>query len=434
MSHDQLLHRHSDLPASTRVPSLRLCLPVAGKLALLISVILAVALRGDPAADSLFEAVSKDDLQAVQALLDQKADIDARNQKGRTPLMMAVISGRADMVKLLLDSGADVSARDGNGATASTAKMLAQKLGADDLIRLMNESAMAGDPQRAFLAALKRGDIEGMRCALDRGADVNRPIFRGETPLMKAASMGWSDQSVLKFLLDKGATVNASDDSGKTAYDYADLPGKPTNGGAQSLLLERGIITKPLGAKQLNESLRRAVEDGDADMVKALLNRKADPNFIGQYGHHPPVMEAASARRVDIVKLLLGHGADPDQVEVGIPQRTALVVAAELGDIETVTALIAKGANVNARAVERRTPLMFAAGAGQLEVVKLFLEKGADPNAKTEDGRTALSFADGTKRTEVERFLRDPASNGQLSSDEAALLRDGSSLPKGQTR
>ena len=58
-----------------------------------------------------------------------------------------------------------------------------------------------------------------------------------------------------------------------------------------------------------------------------------------------------------------------------------------------VQALIAKGADVNAKAGDGRTALIQASEIGHLDVVRALLAKGADVNAKTNDGRTALTAA-----------------------------------------
>jgi ankyrin repeat protein len=73
----------------------------------------------------------------------------------------------------------------------------------------------------------------------------------------------------------------------------------------------------------------------------------------------------------------------------------ALVEAATKGDLAAVQALLAKGANVNARDNHGKTPLMVAAFQGHVSVVKSLLAKGADINAKDSlDGSTALSWAE----------------------------------------
>ena len=70
---------------------------------------------GDPNGGSfpnfsyLHGAVLNDDYNDVILLLDAGADINIRNNDGRTPLMMAVTNYNKDIVKLLIDRGADVN-------------------------------------------------------------------------------------------------------------------------------------------------------------------------------------------------------------------------------------------------------------------------------------------------------------------------------------
>ncbi|NIM06561.1 MAG: ankyrin repeat domain-containing protein, partial [Deltaproteobacteria bacterium] len=49
---------------------------------------------------------------------DRGADIDARDNDGKSALIMAALMGHADSVKLLLEKGADVNAHDNGGRTA----------------------------------------------------------------------------------------------------------------------------------------------------------------------------------------------------------------------------------------------------------------------------------------------------------------------------
>lgn len=73
---------------------------------------------------------------------------------------------------------------------------------------------------------------------------------------------------------------------------------------------------------------------------------------------------------------------------------TALMRGAARGDIATVTAQVAGGADVNGAHLELRlTPLMFAAYGGHDAVVRLLLEKGATPNLKDANGASAADWA-----------------------------------------
>ncbi len=66
---------------------------------------------------ALRQAAALGDLPRLRALLAQRAAIDSRDPSGRSPLMLAVLYGRADAVDLLLATGADANAADANGTT-----------------------------------------------------------------------------------------------------------------------------------------------------------------------------------------------------------------------------------------------------------------------------------------------------------------------------
>ena len=80
--------------------------------------------------------------------------------------------------------------------------------------------------------------------------------------------------------------------------------------------------------------------------------------------------------------------------------------AARQGDAAAVTALLDKGAEVNARFRYGTTALFKAAERGNTEVVKILLSRGADANVKdTFYGATAMTWALSNKHVEVVRFL-----------------------------
>ena len=74
------------------------------------------------------------------------------------------------------------------------------------------------------------------------------------------------------------------------------------------------------------------------------------------------------------------------------------MVAAACGHLAMVQALLAKGAEVNAKTPGGWTALMNAAEGGHLAVVQALLDKGADVNAKTPNGWSALMWAAGSGR------------------------------------
>jgi len=75
--------------------------------------------RGIPYSnEAFFKAVDEGDRELVASFIKAGIDINAKEEDGRTPLLMAAEKGDAGMAALLADNGADVNARDGDGYTA----------------------------------------------------------------------------------------------------------------------------------------------------------------------------------------------------------------------------------------------------------------------------------------------------------------------------
>ena len=107
----------------------------------------------------------------------------------------------------------------------------------------------------------------------------------------------------------------------------------------------------------------------------------------------------------ELVKILLEAGADVEAV--GTFDRTPLARACDGNAVEIMQILLDKGADINKkRAVDGGTVLMSAAANGRTEAVKLLLKKGADVNIKDGRGFTALTYAKIWKRKDVIDLLR----------------------------
>ena len=155
----------------------------------------------------------------ILGLLDEGASIETRDSRGRTPLIVAAQLGDARLVDALLQRGADANAlMDGGNAV-----YFALVSGRDDIeTRLMASGArVPTDPQVVYYL-LRRPAANRLRVLslmLRHGMSPDARTRSGATPLMMAAEI--ADLPMVRFLLQKGANVNAKDQAGETAADYA---------------------------------------------------------------------------------------------------------------------------------------------------------------------------------------------------------------------
>lgn len=101
-------------------------------------------------------------------------------------------------------------------------------------------------------------------------------------------------------------------------------------------------------------------------------------------------MTAARAGQVPVIRVLAAAGASLEIRDRRSTGWTALIHAIHKDRTEAVQALLAAGADANARCEGGTTPLMFAAAYGNTGIVRSLLDEGADPRVVAEGGVSAL--------------------------------------------
>ncbi len=200
-----------------------------------------------------------------------------------------------------------------------------------------------------------------------------------DADMMNAVKAG--DLNAVKILLaEKPSLVNAIDGDGNSAILIATYWGKRDV--AEALLAH---------APKLN--VFEAAAAGQLSFVKQQI--EDNPALIHAWSHDgfTPLHLAVFFGRRDVAEFLLTRNPDVNAVARNPIKVTPLHSAAAGNQYGICEALIAHGADVNARQEGGFTPLHSAAQNGNLELVDLLLKHGADPHAKTDAGKTARDFA-----------------------------------------
>jgi len=385
------------------------------------------------AADTrLVDAAKDDNFAGVQAALKQGADVNQQQPDGATALQWAAYVDDKAMVDALLKAGAKVNLANELGVTPL---MLACENGSSAIVDVLlkagaDPNAKAGSGESAVLIAARVGNPDVMKALLAHNGDANvKQGDQGQTALMWAVAERHPD--IAEILIDHGVDVHARTALppavGGNAVDNAGRYVKPLSNGFTPLLF--------------------AARVGDLESAKILLAAGADANEMTADGLSALSLETVRAHR-ELAMFLLDHGANPN---ADAPGYTALhwaagtweseltvraitterengewrtVAGLKEGKVELVRALLAHGADPNARMkkaparagtsknpqlleLKGATPLILAAMAGDTAVMHALVEGGADPKLETTDNGTVLMAAAGLGHVQGEDLITD---------------------------
>jgi ankyrin repeat protein len=352
--------------------------------------------------------VKQEDVEAVRAMLKQRASVNTTERDGFSALHWAAQRNNLQLVNLLLDAGADPRATSRyhvsplylaalNGSAAIVERLL--DAGADP-------NGTAHEGQTMLMTAALTGKPDAVRRLLTRGARVDeREPYRGQTALMWASSEG--NAAAAEILVEAGADVNAKSTGGFTPFLFAV---RNAHLETARTLLAHGANVNDV-APDGTTALGMATVNAYFELAAALLDAGADPNMPDPRGS--PLHTVAWLRKPG-ADGAAGVGNTPQ----GTPVPTGRVTALELAE-----KLLRHGANPNARVDWREptfgkeggtarnppnirlgrhllsyigaTPFYVAAKNGDAPLMRLLREHGADPTMPTRAGITPLMVAAG---------------------------------------
>jgi ankyrin repeat protein len=194
----------------------------------------------------LLSAVMNKDIDAVQIrdLLSDGADIDARDEAGRTALLIATHGSRIDIAKALIEAGADVNAKD---RINDSPYLYAGAHGYLEILKMtLAHGADLKSTNRyggtALIPASERGHVDTVRTLIEAGVDVDHINNLGWTALLEAIILsdgGERHQQIVGLLVKAGADINLADRDGVRPLQHARSRGY---GEIEAILVAAGAI------------------------------------------------------------------------------------------------------------------------------------------------------------------------------------------------
>jgi ankyrin repeat protein len=389
----------------------------------------------------LVEAARSQDQSKVRAVLDRKADVNARSEDGSTALLWAAHWNDQKTAELLVRARADANIANDFGMTPLSQACTNGSAAVVDLLLQAgaNPNTAIGTGETPLMTCAGTGNVDAVRMLLARGADVNaKEPSQNQSALMWAAAERHPD--VVRLLVEAGANLQAHTKKGFTALHFAAREGDLDTTRA---LLAAGVNVnvlaqpdEPLDSARGKAEASAPVSGGRSSSGAA--NAAASPRGPAYQATlssgSTPLLVATVRGHVPLALFLLEQGADPNVLDAGftplhwasgeweggisnqvygfsdamsgIPNRQAKV--------QLVKALLAHSADPNARMTRRppgfaglgggyedapgATAFLLASAAADLEMMRLLVSGGADPTLVTDAKTTPVMAASGLNR------------------------------------
>jgi quinoprotein dehydrogenase-associated probable ABC transporter substrate-binding protein len=238
--------------------------------------------------------------------------------------------------------------------------------------------AAGADLNQELGNAVNANDAERVKFLIGKGADVNAADSQGFKPLHIASRQ--RHEELVKLLLASKADVNAVDGNGMTPLLYAVMRDYVPS---IKVLIENGADIEKVGPEGYRP-LSLAIAEDKFEAAKVLMDAGANVNMTAGSDELTPLMVAASQ-------------ISPAEGAIFLPSSTRPINIAE--------GLIERGANVNAKSKSGLTALMIAAANNNPPMIGLLIDAGADVDTKNNQGKTAADVANSNGNAEAAQAI-----------------------------
>ena len=365
----------------------------------------------------MLSACREGDLETVRHLVERCPGLIHCEFNYTPPIHFAVREGHEHLVRYLLEHGANTTYKSYFG---DTLLQIAREREFDQIAAIIEESLSnqfpISDDVPDLLKAAGEGELNRVQQLLDSDSQLARASNElGETALHRACEGGHAE--VARLLLDRGADSDAAKGDGfkpihsalfhnRQGWVRGQWPAVRKRGQKPEDGLRAGRLVGLLLERGANYNIYLAAVFGDTTAVKDWL--KEDPSLANFEDTHlrRPLSAAAWREDIEMVRLLLEHGADPNLPESDCPRGHALWIAAFRHNIELARLLLEHGADPEGTAESGGRALGHT--RNHSELYQLLLDHGAKPHDSPRDQLHEAIFDNDLEK--AEGLLREHSS------------------------
>lgn len=318
----------------------------------------------------LAKAIRTEDIEFIESLIEDGADVNEISEYGDTPLLEAINTGNIKIVELLIKNNVDINTNDGNIVPILYAALKGNK----DIFELLEKNGtdiykIDNEGNNVLLNAAMSGSKELIDYLLKIGLNINfknnskdnaltllmhRSFFEEEFLIqesIKDINKIKNYENIAEILINGGIEVNSVNLNKKSALSYSVA--------INSKKIVELLIAKGANINTIDTSgetiLFKAIESNSKEMTQFFIEKGLDVNAVNNNGE-TPLLKAVYINNEEIIKLLIRKG-----IFINIEDnagKTPLIIAIKNINLKLVNLLISNGANVNYKSLNGVTPLI----------------------------------------------------------------------------
>ncbi|KAI4455455.1 ankyrin repeat-containing protein [Holotrichia oblita] len=350
-------------------------------------------------------------LELVIACAANASNINATDIFNCTPLHYSVYGEQScEITNFLLNNGATVNMNAGSKLD-TTVLHISTRAGnvkiTEMLLNKININQTDKTGSTILHYATNVGNLQMVEMLLKNKANIKCKTISGSTPLCLASEKDYTDiiQLFLQYYNLNALVI-------KNRWSLLDAAIVNENINTVQMLLESNANVNITTG--YDSPLTNAVRSANMDILMMLLKHGADAN-LKCHGHNTPLTAALEEENVDIVQILLENGAKVNYASKDGLNPLDCAIRRECNDL--VSILLDHQADVNMKSFENTTPLSSAIKTNNIEIMEMLLDKGADVTSIDIYGFTPLMDAAEVGNPRVATILLENNADVNFTND-----------------